>query len=127
MSGIRARLESNPTLRLAYRIGVAVVGLLVLVAGIVMIPYPGPGWLVVFAGLAILATEFAWARRVLDYAKARYDAWTAWLGRQRWWVKLLVLLGTGVVVLLTLWLLNAFALVGGWFGVQWTWLHSPLW
>ncbi|HVE95418.1 MAG TPA: PGPGW domain-containing protein [Pseudonocardiaceae bacterium] len=25
-----------------------------------MIPYPGPGWLVVFAGLIILGTEFAW-------------------------------------------------------------------
>jgi uncharacterized protein (TIGR02611 family) len=97
----------------------------VLVVGILMIPYPGPGWLVVFAGLAILATEFSWARRVLHYGRARYAAWTAWLGRQRWLVKLLVLLGTGAVVLLTLWLLNTFALVGGWIGLRWTWLRSP--
>lgn len=112
-------------MRLAYRIGVGVVGAVVLAAGILMIPYPGPGWLVVFAGLAILATEFAWAGRALRYARARYDAWTAWLGRQRWWAKVLVLVGTAAVVLLTLWLLNTFALVGGWVGLKWTWLRSP--
>jgi uncharacterized protein (TIGR02611 family) len=103
-----------------------VVGTVVLAAGIVMIPYPGPGWLVVFAGLAILASEFAWARRVLRYARSHYDAWTAWLGRQPWWMTVLVLAATAVVVLLTLWLLNAFALVGGWIGLNWTWLRSPL-
>lgn len=30
-----------------------------------------PGWLLIFAGLAILAGEFVWARRLLDGAKAR--------------------------------------------------------
>lgn len=54
--------------------------MLVLVVGVIAIPYPGPGWLIVFAGLAILATEFDWARRVLRYARGKYDAWTAWLG-----------------------------------------------
>jgi uncharacterized protein (TIGR02611 family) len=119
-------LRSSPTLRLVYRIGVGVVGTLVLVAGILMIPYPGPGWLVVFAGLAILATEFAWAKRALRYGRARYDAWTAWLARQPWWIKLVVLGATAVVVLTTLWLLNTFGLVGGWLGLKWTWLRSPL-
>jgi uncharacterized protein (TIGR02611 family) len=51
------------------RMAVAVVGFVVLVVGLVLIPLPGPGWLVVFAGLAILATEFAWAERLLRYAK----------------------------------------------------------
>jgi uncharacterized protein (TIGR02611 family) len=105
---------------------VAVLGTLVLALGIVLIPYPGPGWLVVFAGLAILATEFIWARRVLHYARARYDAWVRWLGRQNWLVKLLVLAGTGLAVLLTLWLLNAYGLLAGWMGLDWTWVRSPL-
>lgn len=90
-----------------------------------LIPYPGPGWLVVFAGLAILATEFTWARRALGYARARYDAWARWLARQYWAVKLSVLVGTGAVVLVTLWLLDAVSLAAGWVGVQWTWLSSP--
>ena len=125
-SAFRARLDANPTLRPLYKVGVAVVGGLVLVAGVLMIPYPGPGWVVVFAGLAILATEFSWAKRVLTYARRHYDAWTAWLGRQSWPVKILVLLATALIVLLTLWLLGALALVAGWIGVDRTWLRSPL-
>ena len=123
---MRARIEANPSLRRTYRVGVAVLGGIVLVAGIAMIPYPGPGWLVVFAGLAILATEFHWARRVLHYARGKYDAWTDWLGRQTLLVRLAVLALTGLVVLATLYLLNAFYLVAGLVGLgDWTWLHSP--
>jgi uncharacterized protein (TIGR02611 family) len=106
---------------------IGVIGGLVLVAGIVMIPYPGPGWLVVFAGLAILAKEFTWAERVLQFAKRYYDAWVAWLGRQHLAVRLAVLALTGLVVVVTLWLLNVFGMVGGVFGIEWEWLSSPLW
>lgn len=124
--GFRDRIRASRGLNLAWRVGVGLAGGLVLVAGIVMIPYPGPGWLVVFAGLAILATEFSWAERVLRYAKHRYDGWNAWLKRQRPLVKVAVWLTTAVVVVVTLWLLGAYALVGGWFGLEWTWLESPI-
>lgn len=123
---MRAKLDGKPTLRRFYRIGVAVLGGLVLVLGLLLIPYPGPGWLVVFAGLAILATEFVWARRLLHYARGRYDAWVRWLGRQHWSVKLLVVVGTCAIVLAMLWLLNALDMLAGWFGLDWTWLQSPL-
>lgn len=122
----RPRFRRNPALNMAYRIGVGVVGGLVLVGGVLMIPYPGPGWLVVFAGLAILATEFEWAGRVLKFAKRYYDAWVAWLKRQNLLVKGLVLLATALVVAVTCWLLGAFSLVGGWFGLDWAWLQSPI-
>ena len=125
-TGFRARIEERPTLRRTYQVGVALLGGLVLAAGVIMIPYPGPGWLVVFAGLAILATEFIWARRVLDYARGKYDAWTDWLGRQSLLVRLVVLTLTGLVVLATLYLLNAFYLVASIVGLEhWTWLQSP--
>ncbi|MFD1237150.1 TIGR02611 family protein [Pseudonocardia benzenivorans] len=120
-------MDEHPTWRRVWRIGVGVLGTAVLVAGIVAIPYPGPGWLIVFAGLAILASEFTWAKRVLSYARGKYDAWTEWLGRQHWAVKILVLLATAAIVVATLWLLNAFHLVAGWVGLQhWTWLESPI-
>jgi uncharacterized protein (TIGR02611 family) len=99
---------------------VAIAGFVVLALGIVLIPYPGPGWLVVFAGLAILATEFAWAGRVLTFARARYDQWTAWLRRQPLPLRLLVVAATGLVILATLWLLGVFSLLAGWFGI-----HDP--
>ena len=44
-----------------FLLGFAIVG-----TGIVLLPLPGPGWVVIFAGFAILATEFAFAERVRD-------------------------------------------------------------
>lgn len=122
----RKRIGRRRGLGFTFRIGVGVLGTLVLVGGILLIPYPGPGWLVVFAGLAILATEFEWAGRLLRGARSRYDTWNAWLRRQNVWVRLGVLVTTGIVVLVTLWLLGVFSLVGGWFDVHASWLHSPL-
>jgi uncharacterized protein (TIGR02611 family) len=52
------------------RIAVTVVGFAVLIAGVVMMVTPGPGVLVIVLGLAILASEWAWAERALDRAKA---------------------------------------------------------
>lgn len=97
-----------------------------LAAGVVAIPYPGPGWLIVFAGLAILASEFAWAKRVLHVARGKYDAWTEWLGQQSLMVRLAVLAATGLIVLATLYLLGALYMGAGWVGLErWTWLQGP--
>jgi uncharacterized protein (TIGR02611 family) len=56
-------------LRSTKRIVVLVVGLALVVGGIAMLVLPGPGLLVVIAGLAVLASEFAWAEFLLDKAK----------------------------------------------------------
>jgi uncharacterized protein (TIGR02611 family) len=108
-----------------YRTGVATLGGLVLTVGIVLIPYPGPGWLVVFGGLAILAAEFHWARVVLTYVKARYDAWREWMRLRHPLVRVAVYGFTCVVVLATVWLLNVYDLAGGWIGLHQAWLTSP--
>jgi len=108
------------------RVGIAIVGGIVLLVGIIAIPYPGPGWLIVFAGLAILATEFAWAQSVLEFAKDKYDRWQEWLKRQPVAIRVLVLALTGAVIILTLWLLNIFGMADKLFGLHQSWLHSPL-
>jgi len=46
-------------------------GLVVIAIGIGIIPFPGPGSLVILAGLAILSTEFRWARRIMVGLKQR--------------------------------------------------------
>jgi uncharacterized protein (TIGR02611 family) len=51
------------------RIAVFVVGVALLTVGLIMFVTPGPGILLVVAGLAVLATEFAWAEHLLDKAK----------------------------------------------------------
>jgi hypothetical protein len=60
----------------ARKIVVAVIGTTVLLAGLAMLLLPGPGWAAIFAGLAILASEFVWARWVLKHARAKFNqAW----------------------------------------------------
>lgn len=107
------------------KIILGVVGGIVLLAGVVMIFYPGPGWVVVFIGLAILAQEFPWAQRVLDVAKGKYDQWQAWLGRQPAWVKAIFWLMTATIVVVTIWLLNGYGLLNVWFHLGLDWLNSP--
>lgn len=58
----------------AKRVAIFVAGMAVVVAGIVMLVLPGPGLLVIVAGLSILAIEFAWAQRLRDQAKDRAAA-----------------------------------------------------
>jgi uncharacterized protein (TIGR02611 family) len=56
-------------LRSSKRIAVLVVGLVLIAGGVVLLVLPGPGLLLIIAGLAVLATEFAWAEVMLDKAK----------------------------------------------------------
>ena len=55
----------------AKRIAIFVAGSAVVLAGVAMLVLPGPGIVVIIAGLAILATEFVWAERALDAAKEK--------------------------------------------------------
>jgi len=79
----RERLRQRRTTDLVYRTMVGITGAVVLAGGIIAIPYPGPGWAIVFLGLGILATEFRAAQVVLAHARARYDAAMAWFARSR--------------------------------------------
>jgi tellurite resistance protein TerC len=57
--------------RLARTFGVTLGGGVLLLAGVAMLVLPGPGIVVIIAGLAVLATEYAWAKRPLDAMRAR--------------------------------------------------------
>jgi uncharacterized protein (TIGR02611 family) len=53
---------------------IAAIGSVVLVAGLIGLALPlVPGWVLIFAGLAILAGEFVWARRILDSSRHRIE------------------------------------------------------
>jgi uncharacterized protein (TIGR02611 family) len=119
-------VRDRPTADFVYRIVVGVVGLAVLGVGILAIPYPGPGWAIVFVGLAILATEFAWAHRLLRFTRERYDRVMDWFKRQGLWVQALGVAFTAAVVLGTLWLLGALGLAAGLVGLERSWLKSPI-
>jgi uncharacterized protein (TIGR02611 family) len=53
------------------RIAVAIAGGFLILVGIALLVLPGPGWLFIFLGLGVLATEFAWAERMLNLAKKK--------------------------------------------------------
>jgi len=51
------------------RVFLIIAGFTLLLAGVVMLVTPGPGMLVIFLGLALLAAEFVWARRLMERMK----------------------------------------------------------
>jgi uncharacterized protein (TIGR02611 family) len=59
--------------RWARRAGILVAGLALIMGGAILLVLPGPGIALILAGLAVLATEFRWARRLLTWARER--AW----------------------------------------------------
>lgn len=64
-------IKRSRPLHVSWQVGVFVVGLAVVVVGVIMLPLPGPGWLVIFGGMAIWATEFVWAQLVLRWTKRK--------------------------------------------------------
>ncbi|MFK3980741.1 TIGR02611 family protein [Micromonospora sp. NPDC050397] len=111
--GLRQRVQTaleiiraNPTGRIALKIVVAVAGAVVVLVGLALIPLPGPGWLLVIAGLGVWAVEYHWARRLLTFTRRNVQAWTRWATAQSWPVRLLLgavgLVFVSVVVWLSL-------------------------
>lgn len=107
---MRARVRAMPGGHLIWRIGVTVAGVLVIVVGIVLLPLPGPGWLIIFSGLGLLATEYPWAMRLLTRARTLVGEWTRWAAGQTLFVR--SLLGVASLVFL------GAVLVGCWYVVR---------
>ncbi|MET8825376.1 TIGR02611 family protein [Streptomyces sp. NPDC004610] len=64
-------IKARRMLHVSWQVGVFVVGLAVVAAGAAMLVLPGPGWVVIFGGMAIWATEFVWAQLVLRWTKRK--------------------------------------------------------
>jgi uncharacterized protein (TIGR02611 family) len=60
-------------LRNGKRVGVSILGMVLVAAGLIMLLLPGPGLLAIIAGLAVLATEYVWAERMLNLAKRKAE------------------------------------------------------
>lgn len=84
-TGRRERTGRAARRHIVARLAIITAGTVVTILGVLMLVLPGPGIVVVIAGLGILATEVAWAERLLTYAKnkARLDKVTS----QAPWVK----------------------------------------
>ena len=87
--------------RIFWRVLIGIVGGAVTVIGAVALVGPGPGVLVVLAGLGILATEFAWAGEVMMHTK-RIAAKAALKTGMKPWVKYFLISGGAVVSIITI-------------------------
>lgn len=65
LTRIDAWAHQGPVRAVVVKVGVSVVGPLVVAAGVAMLVLPGPGLAVMALGAALLALEYDWARRVL--------------------------------------------------------------
>lgn len=71
---VHRTLHANAALSLTTKIVVGVVGTAIVLVGVVMLVTPGPAFVMIPVGLAILATEFEWAHRWLEKAKEKARA-----------------------------------------------------
>ncbi len=70
-TGHREETEAEARASIRRRIGRMTLGFTLLLIGVVLLVLPGPGWLCIAAGLAILSRDVAWAERALDRVRNR--------------------------------------------------------
>ena len=95
---VRDRVTALPGGRTVWRLLIGLIGGVIVVVGLLLIPLPGPGWALVFVGVAMWATEFQWANRLLQFGRRVLRQWTDWAKRQSLVIRLLLGL-VGVLVL----------------------------
>jgi uncharacterized protein (TIGR02611 family) len=79
----KAFTHRHPVLRLVYKGLVTLVGGAIVLAGVVMLVTPGPGWLAIFLGLGVLATEYPLVHRFNQWAKGKVvGVWRAYRRRR---------------------------------------------
>lgn len=84
------RVHANAYASRIYKGAVALTGTAVIIIGLILVPLPGPGWLIVLGGVAIIASEFHFARRLLHWARAKLRSWTDWLQESHWSMRVAV-------------------------------------
>lgn len=100
----RRKIRSDPRKRRIYRGVVAVVGTLLVLLGAATGWLPGPGGIpLTLLGLAVLASEFEWAQRLLAWARTRLHRGREWLRGKPPWVSWLGAAATLVGIAAAVW------------------------
>lgn len=98
---IRTFIKRTKAGQLIWRIFIGVLGGTITVLGAIALVGPGPGILVVLAGLGILASEFAWASRAMNKTKSMAQTAADKVGIPTW-VKYLIFAGAAVFSILVI-------------------------
>ncbi|MGQ0626458.1 MAG: PGPGW domain-containing protein [Sporichthyaceae bacterium] len=94
------------TILLLRKSAITLAGGLIMLAGIAMIPLPGPGWLIVVLGLWVLAKEYEWADRLLDRIRDKVIDAAHVAAANKWSTAVSVLSALGMIVAGFLWATN---------------------
>jgi uncharacterized protein (TIGR02611 family) len=98
---LRTWIRKTPAGRLAWRLVIGFIGGGITVFGAVLLVAPGPGVLVLLAGLGILATEFAWAGRLMMETKRMANKAAERTGMKPW-VKYFLISGGAILSIITI-------------------------
>ena len=98
---LRTWIRKTPAGRLAWRLIIGFIGGGITVFGAVLLVAPGPGVLVLLAGLGILATEFAWAGRLMMETKRMANKAAERTGMKPW-VKYFLISGGAILSIITI-------------------------
>ena len=98
---IRTWIKKTQAGRFFWRVVIGIVGGAITVFGAIALVGPGPGILIVIAGLGILATEFAWAARVMVTTRTYAQKAADQVGIPKW-VQLALIAGAAVLSILVI-------------------------
>lgn len=76
-------IARRPWLNVVYKTLITVIGVVIVIVGLILVPLPGPGWLIVFIGLTVLGSEYHWARRLLGWLRKQLARFWAWWKARR--------------------------------------------
>ena len=103
---IRTWFKKTAIGRLVWRIIIGLIGGLVTVFGAIALVGPGPGILIVLAGLGILATEFAWAARVMVHTRTYAQKAADKAGIPKWAQYALIAVGAVISIIVVIYLVS---------------------
>ena len=112
-------------LRHSRRILIGFLGWTVILVGLILIPFPGPGWVIVFIGFSILAREFDWAKAANEDIHTKYLEWRRWFERQSRSVQLIFGILTLATAAMIVWLVNGYGILNSLLNLNQPWLISP--
>jgi len=100
--GSRDSVRKNRTLDAAWRTVIFVVGFTIVGIGLFFLLFPGPGWAVIILGLIILASEYAWAQRMLHPVKAYATRLSQFVMSQEFRAKRMNVILVSTMIIITL-------------------------